>query len=132
MLWSGLFTKLSVLLFYRRLVAGTASFRFKVAIWAAMIFVTLYTVIFSGILFLNCTPFSGIWQQYDVIWLAIPGNTVHCLPIQKQFDLVTVAAVFSVFTDWYSVMLPAVLLLRIRMNVKQKYGLMFIFGLGYW
>jgi hypothetical protein len=37
----------------------------------------------------------------------------------------------SVITDFYSVVLPAVLLLRIKMTKRQKIGLVFIFGLGF-
>jgi hypothetical protein len=37
----------------------------------------------------------------------------------------------SVVSDFYSVMLPAVLLMRIRINRRQRFGLIFIFGLGY-
>ena len=37
----------------------------------------------------------------------------------------------SVVSDFYSVMLPAVLLMRIRINRRQRFGLIFIFCLGY-
>jgi hypothetical protein len=98
-----------------------------------MTFVTLYSFIFTGLLFLNCTPFSGVWEQYDLTVLSNPelASQLNCLSADESFLRVTIAGSFSVFTDWYSVMLPAVLLLRVKMNLKQKYGLMLIFGLGY-
>ena len=36
----------------------------------------------------------------------------------------------SVVTDFYSVLLPAALVLQIQISRKQKIGLFFIFGLG--
>ena len=96
-----------------------------------MVFVTTYTVFFVLILFVGCHPFAANLYYYDVTWMAEHAPEASCWTQPINFALTTVCGSLSVFTDWYSVMLPAVLILRIRMIVRQKYGLIFIFGMGY-
>jgi hypothetical protein len=63
--------------------------------------------------------------------MAEHASEVHCLSPPATFATSILCGVFSVFTDWYSVTLPAILLLRLRITARQKYGLLFIFGMGY-
>jgi hypothetical protein len=118
-----------VLLFYRRLVKGTTSNKFKLAIWTSMGFVTMYTIIFTAIITIQCTPIDEFWLEYDPEWVSTHTN--NCWSIHSDGILARFVGTLSVFTDWYTVMLPAILILPMKMTKKQKHGLMFIFGMGY-
>ncbi|RDI88319.1 hypothetical protein Vi05172_g1937 [Venturia inaequalis] len=129
-LWSTCLTKVSVLMFARRLVRGTCSRNFKWAIWAAIAFVLAHTIAFYVLTFVACRPFVALWQQYNPDWLA-KNPVFFCTDAVLTTQLSKLAGALSVVTDFYSVMLPAVLIFKIRITKRQKYGLLFIFGLGY-
>lgn len=116
-------------MFYRRLVEGTLSRLFKFAVWAAMAVVVLITICFPIALVTTCSPIEAAWMQHDGYWLAT--HTFHCHSTAKQVAVAKLAGSLSVITDFYSVMLPAMLLLKIKINMRQKIGLLFIFGMGY-
>lgn len=58
-------TKISVLLFYRRLTVGTYSKRWKWAIWAALVFTALYCFGFIFALGFNCRPVQAYWEAFN-------------------------------------------------------------------
>jgi ABC-type Fe3+ transport system permease subunit len=118
-------------MFYRRLVAGTFSKRFKWALWIAMAFVVITTVVISALLLTTCRPMHAWWMQYDLTWNTLNKDKMYCTPVKDTVAVGRLAGSFSVITDFYSVMLPAVLLMRIRINKRQRWGLIFIFGIGY-
>ena len=142
--WSTCFTKVSVLMFYRRLVEGTLSQKFRVAIWAAskllhlrqplkmlissVAFVIAYTISFFVVIVVACDPIRAIWMQFDLKWRA--ENDFTCTPQATQVHIAKLIGALSVVTDFYSVLLPAALVLQIQISRKQKIGLFFIFGLG--
>jgi hypothetical protein len=121
-------TKLSILMFYRRLVDGTCSRTYKLAIWAAMGFVVFITILFFILLFTGCKPFTAYWQKYDVMH---PPTRYHCFSDETTSALGKAAGAFSVITDIYSLMLPAVLLMGLQITKRRKWGLIFVFSVGY-
>lgn len=130
MIWSICLTKVSVLMFYRRMVQGTYNPKFRWAIWGAIAFVIAYTVAFFVLTFTSCRPFVALWQQYNPDWLA-KNPHFFCADIVIATQLSQLIGALSVVTDFYSVMLPAVLIFKIQITKRQKYGLLFIFGMGY-
>jgi hypothetical protein len=122
-------TKLSVLLFYRRLVKGTYSHRFKVAVWIAIAFVIISWIVFTVLVIVTCTPMSGYWMQYDL--KARASGKYKCTSQHLVVALSKLSGSWSVISDFYSIMLPAALLMRIKTNPRQRWGLMFIFSVGY-
>jgi hypothetical protein len=64
------FTKISILLFYRRVVAGTISSGFLLAVHISMFSVVAYMVTFLFTVFFNCRPVSAMWNQVDLTWVA--------------------------------------------------------------
>lgn len=117
-------------MFYRRLVQGTCGLKFKWAIWSAIAFVIAYTIAFFVLTFTACQPFVALWQQYNPNWLANDPDFL-CADTVLITQLSEIAGALSVITDFYSVMLPALLIFKIRITKRQKYGLLFIFGMGY-
>jgi hypothetical protein len=120
-------TKLSVLMFYRRLVDGTYSKRFKWAIWVAMGIIIASTITFIVLLYFTCAPYQAYWRQFDATYT----TTFVCQSSNVLVRISRLIGSLSVITDFYSVLLPAILLMRIQISKKQKLGLMFIFGLGF-
>jgi hypothetical protein len=59
-------TKISILLFYRRLASGTISKAFQWAVYASIAFVAIYWVVFTLNLFLGCRPFRAFWMEADM------------------------------------------------------------------
>jgi hypothetical protein len=71
-----------------------------------------------------------IWYQYNPIWVSEhPGAS--CTSTDRVVKVGYLSGSLSVFSDFYSVLIPATLLLRIRLSRRERWGLMFIFGVGF-
>ena len=116
-----------MLLFYRRLVQNAFSTPLRLAIWAAIGFVVVYTVIFTIFLITECYPLDALWNQLN------PNYTekYRCTSTNTQILQGRISGGFMVFTDFYSVTLPAILIFRISMTQRQRIALIVIFGVGY-
>jgi hypothetical protein len=125
-LWSTCFTKLSVLLFYRRLVAGTYSKLYKIALWSAMGVILAYTLIMFSLLVGTCTPVDAFWRKFDPAYM----EHYHCTGPRAQTKVSQLTGSLSVITDFYSVLLPALLVFRMTIPRRQRIALMLVFGLG--
>lgn len=91
-------------------------------------FVVFFTAVFLILLFAACRPFKAYWRKYDVIH---PLAHYHCPSDNTISALGTSAGAFSVITDFYSVTLPAALLMRLQITKRRRYALMFVFCVGY-
>lgn len=116
-----------MLLFYRRVVNGTCSRLYKAVVWAALIFCVLYTVAFIVTLFTQCRPLEATWERFNPAW----GKEYKCIPRETQLMLTQVSAILSVFSDFYAVVLPGILVLQLNLPRRQKIALYAIFGLGF-
>ena len=56
------FTKVSVLLFFRRMVDGTYSRYWQIAVWGAIAFTVAWATAFTLVLFFNCEPMEAYWK----------------------------------------------------------------------
>jgi hypothetical protein len=130
-MFSLLFTKLSILLFYRRLVKGTYSIQFKWAVWFGMALAIVGTLVPWILLMTSCTPFEAIWMQWDLAYIAKNAYKFHCRKIHVMVEIGRMCGILSVVTDLYSLMLPTVMLFRLQLNRRQRWALMCIFGIGY-
>jgi hypothetical protein len=61
-------TKISILLFYRRMAAGTVSIGFLRAVHAAIGFVIAYMITFQFTIWFGCRPTNALWNQVDPSW----------------------------------------------------------------
>jgi hypothetical protein len=126
--WGTCFNKMSILLFYRRLVVGTYSNKFKWMLWCAIGFVVAYTITWFTLICGTCFPLNAQWKSLDPTYT----KSYHCAPVALQKKISLAGGILSVVSDLYSVVLPAMLLLRITVITKrQKIGLLFIFGMGF-
>ena len=105
------------------MVVGTFKKRWKWAIWAAIIFTTVYTLVLFFLLVFNCTPTEAYWKSLDTKyhkdWSCADTKWVNY-----------VAGILALLSDFYSVCLPAIMLWPLDMPSRQKIGLNCIFASG--
>ena len=124
-LFSTTATKVSVLLFYRRMVKDTYSRRWLYAIWAALGCTAAFFVAILVTYCLICQPLSAYWESYnfayDKSFKCIDGNI-----------LTLMSGVLTIISDLYAVVLPCLMLRHYDLDVprRQKIGLNIIFALG--
>jgi hypothetical protein len=119
--------KISILLFYRRL-SVTFSKAFLIGTWVGIVFNLLYLVGFLLQLVIQCRPISAYWLAFDPAWLAA-GHTYSC-PGNEHISL-PLSGIFSVIGDFYSTMLPLLLVYFLDLPTRQKRALYALFGLGF-
>lgn len=126
MLLSTCATKVSVLMFYRRMVTDTYSKRWKYAIWAAIGFTAAYCIGVFLAYILVCQPTDSYWLSYD---FSYKGH-YHCASAAGMNPAI---GVLSVVSDLYAVILPMIMLNHYNLQVprRQKIGLNVIFALGF-
>lgn len=120
-------TKVSILLFYRRLAAGTITSMFQWMLYASIGFVVAYFIAFFTNIFLICTPFNSFWLQADYGWLILHREDFHC---QDEAVVLVLSAAISALQDVLACCLPMVLLGKLQIPKRQKYALGAIFSVG--
>lgn len=120
-------TKISILLFYRRLARGTISTPFMYAVWAAIASVVVYFLYFFTALIFTCNPVETFWKQVDPAWFAQHKGKFKC---HGEASNLIASAVVSVVHDFVACGLPAILLWKLQISKNQKLALGGLFGLG--
>jgi hypothetical protein len=121
-------TKVSILLFYRRLAADTISKRFMYFVYAAIAYVAIYFIVLFCTLGANCRPLSTYWKLADYVWYQQNQESIHCLP---EGNLLLACAIISATQDFLACGLPTILLWKLQMNRRTKIGLCCLFGAGF-
>jgi hypothetical protein len=123
-------TKVSILLFYRRLVDGVFSRRLKWSVWAAILFVVLFTVSFMAFTLAECSPVRSSWEALDPTY-----HGGHKCISSRNIQIISIFfCALSIMTDFVTVTLPAYLLFaktQINFTRSQRIALIAIFFLGY-
>ena len=115
--------KISILLFYRRLVQRTTSRWMQMAIYFAISFTIIYMTGTVILLFIVCLPTSSYWESLDISYTK-PYKCVNTTVI----DPLIVA--LSVFTDAYSLIIPQVVIRPLKMARREKWMLYGVFASG--
>ncbi|KAI5362166.1 hypothetical protein Slin15195_G058170 [Septoria linicola] len=119
----GCFVKVSVLLFYRRLVDNSVS---KYWIWTviiAIVFTIAYSLAFILTLVLNCAPTEAYWKAFS------PAYTTNYTCVNTTV-VNLLAGLMAIVSDLYSVFLPCMMTRHLQLPTAQKLGLYIIFSLG--
>ena len=119
-------TKVSILLFYRRLVNGTYSKRYKWLIWFAIAFTIAYTFTFCIVLLLDCKPTRAYWMAFDIKFALTKDYS--CLDNSNVMN--AVAGVVPAIGDLYAVALPCIITWHHDVPRRQRIALNAIFCLG--
>ncbi|KAM3417077.1 hypothetical protein BST61_g8653 [Cercospora zeina] len=117
------FTKVSVLMFYRRLVDLTVSKYWIWTVMCAISFTIAYSLAFILLLIFNCSPTEAYWKSFNPSWTVeytcVDTTVVNLL-----------AGIMSVVSDLYSVILPCLMTRHLRLPTAQRVGLLLVFSLG--
>lgn len=116
-------TKISILLFYRRLVNHSYSRNMQRVIYALIAFTVLYFVAFGSVLFFSCRPLNSTWLSLNLMY-AVP---YQCF--SKQVPDIMVG-VLSVVSDAYVLLIPELVFHRLKLNRRKKIALFALFGSG--
>jgi len=116
-------TKISVLLFYRRLTTGTFSRRWKWATWVAIVFTVAYCVTFMFALGFNCKPVDAYWKAFSATYT----EDWHCTDTKI---INPISGAMSVFSDAYAMILPMMIMRHFDMPTRKKVALNLVFSLG--
>ncbi|KIW00259.1 uncharacterized protein PV09_08149 [Verruconis gallopava] len=120
-------TKISILLFYRRL-GGSVSRRFRYCIYFAIGFVIVNGLVFFVDSFVQCRPLSAFWNQGNIYWVAANQGDWHC---GDEAATVVCASVISMLQDFIACLLPMALFRKLKIARKKKIALGCIFGVGF-
>ncbi|KAK1815386.1 hypothetical protein LTR12_010183 [Friedmanniomyces endolithicus] len=120
---TGACIKISVLLFYRRLVKDTYDPRWRWAVIAAIAFTAAYSIAFLFTLIFNCNPTEAYWKSFDLMY----AKSYTC--VNTTF-VNLLAGIFAIISDVYAVVLPCLMTRHFNLATGQKVALNIIFSLG--
>ena len=121
-------TKISILLFYRRLVSGSVSNTFVWAIRASIFSVAAYIIAFENTLIFGCRPIDAYWNQVDPIWRTSGDHPYSCL---NEVATLYAANITSILQDFLTFLMPLLLFAKLQLPIRQKVLLSVIFGIGF-
>jgi hypothetical protein len=113
-------TKVSVVLFYRRLIDHSHSKWINRATWASIAFTVAYFISFFVVLVFACKPINAAWLSLNITW----QGSYTCLDRHQSDPL---NGVFSVFSDLYSMGIPIAIVSRLSMPLNRKIILYMVF-----
>ena len=122
-------TKISILLFYRRLSSGTFTPTFQWIMRGAIAFIVVTFVAFTMTTLLSCRPLNAFWNQVDFEWAIThkAGRDYVCYnePLHYFFNIS-----ITVIQDFMVTLMPMALFYQLKMPMRQKVALAVLFGVG--
>lgn len=119
--------KMSVLLFYRRIVDRSISRTFIIINWTCIATFAASIVIFLFLPFVACTPLSAFWDQVNP---ALRKNMYPHKCVNEGAHLLA-ATIISCIQDFIATTIPASLWRKITLPTRQKVALAGVFAIGY-
>ena len=110
--------KMSVLLFYMRVFKVVKAY--KIALWLTAFIVVGWFIAINLLAIFTCVPIRKKWQ---------PKLKGHCLSEHTTFIGATAP---NIIIDGILLLLPVVMVWRLRVSLKQKTALVLVFLAGYW
>ncbi|KIW06153.1 uncharacterized protein PV09_03315 [Verruconis gallopava] len=120
-------TKISILLFYRRLTSRVST-AYLWVIYGSIAFVASFAMAGVITMFVGCRPLSAYWLQVNPLWFSANQGKFFCY---NEGVYIVIAASISMVTDFVVCVLPLCLFLKIQIHWKQKLALTAIFGVGF-
>jgi hypothetical protein len=124
------FTKVSILLFYRRMSGTAVSPVFRWLTRLSIAFVILGTVAFEIALFLSCRPLTSFWNQVNIYWVLAHQEGVDYTCYNEGAENMA-ATVVSLLQDLIACFMPIVLFWSLQLPKRQKVALASIFFVGF-
>ncbi|KAH8746684.1 hypothetical protein F5882DRAFT_446278, partial [Hyaloscypha sp. PMI_1271] len=107
--------KMSILFLYLRIFPSKS---FRLATYMTMAFIIVQTIALALVVSFQCTPVDSYWD------ITIPGKCIH----SQAF--VYAAAGLSILEDLVIMLLPVMELKALKLDLKKKLALAFMFALG--
>lgn len=117
--------KISILLFYKRMSAGSSSKAFLRTVYAAIAFQVLWGVVFTIILLLACRPLNAYWFRLS---LTPYTKRYTCM---KEGIYWPLSVCISTVTDFVATLLPCWFFWHLQIPFRQKLSLYGVFCLGF-
>ncbi|KAH7174851.1 uncharacterized protein B0J16DRAFT_185701 [Fusarium flagelliforme] len=112
-------TKVSILLFYRR-IFSRGGLHFQVAFWFGAILVGAYPIIFVFTMGFCCTPVSHYWTR-------VKGTEGKCIDVGHFF---VILAIINLITNVIVLVIPVPEVLKLQMSRGKKAAVFGILALG--
>ena len=119
-------TKVSLCLFYRRIMKRTSSKALQWTNTGALVFIVSYAAVQMLVQVFVCTPIHAFWLQYSFI----PPYTESFRCINEGI-FQTFVGVITVVTDFFITLLPLFTFRRLQVSRPQKLALAANFSLGF-
>ncbi|KAI2630029.1 hypothetical protein GGS21DRAFT_211479 [Xylaria nigripes] len=113
------FTKLSILLFYRRLFERGSKF-----FWMSLSFAAFFTV---GYMFAIWGVAAGLCHPTEYFWTQFLGQKGWCLDINSSFLSLTV---LNLVADIFVLLVPIPEIFKLQMSTQKKIGVCAVMALG--
>lgn len=107
--------KMSILFLYLRIFPSKS---FRLATYMTMAWLLVQTIAFAFVVLFQCTPVGSYWD------ITIPGKCIH----SQAF--VYAAAGLTILEDLIIMFLPVMELKALKLDLKKKSALAFMFALG--
>ncbi|KIW06340.1 hypothetical protein, variant [Verruconis gallopava] len=123
-------TKISILLFYRRMSDGAISSIFRTIGYISIASVVAYMFAFSLAGVLGCRPISAYWLQVDLTWASTHprGKSYQCI---NEGAMILSACAVSIVQDFLACGLPLPLFWKLQLPKRQRIALAAIFSVGF-
>lgn len=112
-------SKISVLFFYLRIFPQKSV---RIAVYVSMGLVAIPAVVFVFVQIFQCYPLHYIWTGWHLQYYSKYCVNVH--------QMTYAAAGFSIFQDVLIIVVPLPTLFKLKLNRKQKIGIIIMFSLG--
>jgi hypothetical protein len=121
-------TKISILLFYRRLVPEAVSRGFRWSVYGIIFFVMAYFVTWEVILFTRYKPLYADWMLGDPFWWAQHKDEVKSL---DEGVIIASSAIVSAVQDFIVCGMPMMVFWKMTIPKRQRIALGAIFAVGF-
>jgi hypothetical protein len=121
-------TKISILLFYRRLVPETVSRGFRWSVYGAISFVLAYFVTWEILLFTRYRPLYADWMLGNPFWWAEHKDEVHYI---NEGVVIASSAIVSAVQDFIVCGMPMMVFWKMTIPRRQRIALGAIFAVGF-
>lgn len=121
--------KLSLLFFYRRLFLVNQKW-LRIAWWANLVYIMLWSVGATGFYIFQCWPVQWYWMQYYPRYNVAAPDGMKGQCNATSVEHVALPLIFGLASDVALLLLPITAILKLQISLPKKIGLTGIFSVG--
>ena len=123
------FIKLSLLFFYRRLFLVNQKW-LRIAWWANLVYIMLWSFGATGFYIFQCWPVQWYWIQYFPRYHVKAPNGMRGQCHATTVEHVAMPPIFGLISDVALLLLPITAIVKLQVSNPKKLGLVGIFSIG--